>query len=76
MRPDGVGPTTWRLVLCDWFNCGATVTITMKSGATFVGKVDQHPTKWLHDMATLSNGRNQVHNIDLTEVAAISADAR
>jgi hypothetical protein len=76
MSTDGVGPATWRVVLSDWFNCGATVTITLKSGVQLVGKVDRHPTKWLHDMATLANGRTQIHNIDLTEVAAISADSQ
>ena len=77
-RPDGVAPPTWRVVLCDWYNADATVTITTKSGKTFTGKVDRHPTHWLHDMANLveqtAYGETTArHSIDLTEVAAITA---
>lgn len=79
-RPDGVAPTTWRVVLADWFNADATVTITLKSGVQFTGKVDRHPTQWLHDMANLVNvdahGRALTrHTVDLTEVAGVTAKA-
>jgi hypothetical protein len=74
-RPDGVAPATWRVVLSDWYNCSALVTITLKSGVQMTGKVDQHPTKWLHDMGTLTERNGTIHNIDLTEVAAITARA-
>jgi hypothetical protein len=79
MRPDGVAPATWRVVLSDWYNQSLTVTITLKSGQTFTGKVKGHPAHWLHDMATLETGypslgeRHVVYNIDLNEVAAVTA---
>lgn len=80
-RPDGVSPTTWRVVLADWFNADAWVTITTKSGKEFSGQVDRHPTQWLHDMANLVSkdsfgNTNARHTIDLTEVAAITAKPR
>lgn len=80
-RPDGVAPATWRVVLSDWYNAAAMVTITLKSGAQFTGVVDGHPTKWLHDMACLHMRGNSVraeqrHTVDLTEVAAITAVAQ
>lgn len=80
-RPDGVAPTTWRVVLTDWYNAEAAVTIVLKSGYKMTGEVDGHPTKWLHDMACLVeknvHGRTVArHTVDLTEVAAITAASR
>lgn len=80
-RPDGVAPATWKVVLSDWFNAGARVTITLKSGAQFSGEVDRHPTTWLHDMACLHERGNHArperrHTVDMTEIAGITAAAQ
>lgn len=74
MTVSGMGPETWRLVLTDWFNGNANVTVTLKSGVQIKGKVDQHPSKWLYAMGTLIRA-NEIHNFDLNEVAAITASA-
>lgn len=69
----------WRVVLTDWWNCSATVTVTLRSGVQFTGKVDRHPAKMLGDCLDLVVNVRQInekrHAIDLAEVVAITADA-
>jgi hypothetical protein len=67
----------WNLVLADWFNCGADVTIVLKNGEKFEGRVASHPTNWLDNTVTLTNQYGNIHHtIDRREIAAITAVGR
>lgn len=66
----------WGIILADWYNEGAEVTIVLKNGAQFQGKVHGHPARWLENNVTLQEFSNVQHNIDKREIAAITAIKR
>lgn len=71
-------PSIWGVILSDWYNCGARVTLTLRSGQQFTGTIRDHPAG-THDFVALqylSSGREVRHDVQLSEIAAITAEAR
>jgi len=73
-----VPPSYWRIILSDWYNAGAWVTITLRSGVQLTGQVDGHPGSWRVEPCAFrlvaDNGRKKISG-ELAEVAAITASA-
>lgn len=63
----------WSIILTDWYNEDAEVTIVLKNGEKFKGKVYGHPARWLENNVTLKEFHNVMHNIDKRQIAAITA---
>lgn len=89
-RSTGVPPSGWAIILSDWKKARAEVTVTLRNGATFTGVVSRL-NSGIHDEVQLQSHvdrrhegsfgggltrRHQVlHDIDLTEVVAVTAVA-
>lgn len=73
--------TAWALILQDWKNGNATVTVTLRSGTQFTGKVKKNETDGpLGDELQLEEvapwqGKHTLHSIDMDEIVAITAVA-
>lgn len=66
-----------HLILADWRNCRAWVTLTLRSGVQLSGQVGQRQVGT--DTVNLVNrdgGTEVKHDVLLSEVAAITAEAR
>lgn len=78
-----VDPTEWALVLSDWKRAGADVTVHLRSGVSLgPGKVSRLPSTALDGaelhaqrQGTYDGRRETKWTFDLTEVAAITAEA-
>jgi hypothetical protein len=78
------GGTMLRLILGDWANGGAKVTITTRGGAQFTGTVRRWRTADEPGLVRLDaepaydgiSRKQVVHDIRLTEIAAITAVAK
>lgn len=77
-----MSPEIIRVILRDWWNCSATVTITLKgSGQQFTGKVGDNTWNVIgrsEGIVTLMQRQRglteeQRHDIDINEIAAITA---
>lgn len=73
-----MSPSIIRVILRDWWNCSAQVTITLKNGQQFSGKVDANTWTSIGDnegIVTLSRRSSNAvrHDIDINEIAAITA---
>jgi hypothetical protein len=70
---EGVAPSTWNLILTDCYNAMTNVKVTLKNGKEFIGYVQKHPAKFLHNIAQIGDQYHQiVFNINVTEIAAIT----
>jgi hypothetical protein len=74
---DRDGLSIWPLVLADWFNASARVTITTRAGVQFTGDIERHPSEETPSgVITLSDRTPRVqskHTVALSEIAAITA---
>jgi hypothetical protein len=71
-------PSGWTLVLTDWWNASARVTITLKSGIQFTGDLVKPPRDEANSLGTVTlvDSRPRVeskHTVALAEIAAITA---
>lgn len=75
-----MSPEIIRVILRDWYNGQAKVTLTLRSGQQFSGMVAS--SNW--DNLSKSEGlvtlvqhptANVRHDVDITEIAAITAEA-
>lgn len=76
-------PSMFPLILTDWYNAGATVTLTVRSGAQFTGVIAKRPSETYDHVALRAEGRydgisrKEVrHDVVLADVTAITAVAR
>lgn len=74
-----MSPEYIRLILRDWYNCNARVTITLRNGRQFTGKLDHGTWKEIQKgegVVTLMQEAvnfNERYDIDINEIVAITA---
>lgn len=74
-----MSPEYIRVLLRDWYNCNANVTITLRNGHQFSGKLDAGTWKTIQmgeGMVTLKPPMTNVeirHDLDINEIVAITA---
>jgi hypothetical protein len=74
---DHVPPTYWALVLRDWMNCQAQVTIHLRGGQTVYGRVTGlPPSQNCVDLQDYGARRETKHTVSLVDIAAVTAEGR